>query len=140
MADGQDRMDQVFYRDLRLLALISTWASCIARWDSIRNRKKCSIRLSKSIRITVQLTQIVNSQLALQEFDEARQTVQKAQSLKIDGFILHNALYGLAFLQRDPAAMAEQQKWFATQPDSENFGIGLESDTETYAGHLVKAR
>ncbi|MGA8553172.1 MAG: protein kinase [Candidatus Acidiferrales bacterium] len=83
---------------------------------------------------------LVNSQLALQEFDEARQTVQKAQSLKIDGFILHNALYGLAFLQRDPAAMAEQQKWFATQPDSENFGIGLESDTETYAGHLVKAR
>jgi eukaryotic-like serine/threonine-protein kinase len=83
---------------------------------------------------------LVNSQLALQEFDEARQTVRKAQSLKIDSFILRNALYGLAFFQRDPTAMAEQQKWFATQPDSENYGIALESDTDAYAGHLVRAR
>ncbi len=36
--------------------------------------------------------------------------------------------------------MAEQQQWFAGKPDYENFGLGLASDTEAYAGHLGKAR
>ena len=36
--------------------------------------------------------------------------------------------------------MAEQQQWFAGQPDVENFGFSLASDTEAYAGHLGKAR
>jgi serine/threonine protein kinase/tetratricopeptide (TPR) repeat protein len=81
-----------------------------------------------------------NSLLALQQFDEARQTIQQAQARKLDDFILHNALYALAFLKADSSAMAEQQKWLAGQPDSENFGLSLASDTEAYAGHLGKAR
>ena len=52
---------------------------------------------------------------------------------------LHNALYALAFLGADSAAMAEQQQWFAGKPE-ENFGLALASDTEAYAGHLGKAR
>jgi hypothetical protein len=36
--------------------------------------------------------------------------------------------------------MAEQQKWFAGQPDAEYFGLALASDTEAYAGHLGQAR
>jgi hypothetical protein len=47
--------------------------------------------------------------------------------------ILHNALYALAFLGADSAAMAEQQQWFAGKPDYENFGLALASDTEAYA-------
>ena len=54
--------------------------------------------------------------------------------------ILHNALYALAFLGADSAAMAEQQQWFAGKPDYENWGLALASDTEAYAGHLGKAR
>ena len=53
---------------------------------------------------------------------------------------LHNALYALAFLGADSAAMAEQQQWFAGKPEYENFGLALASDTEAYAGHLGKAR
>jgi hypothetical protein len=36
--------------------------------------------------------------------------------------------------------MAEQQQWFVGKPEYENFGLGLASDTEAYAGHLGKAR
>jgi tetratricopeptide (TPR) repeat protein len=36
--------------------------------------------------------------------------------------------------------MAEEQKWFAGQPDYEYFGLSLAADTEAYAGHLGKAR
>jgi serine/threonine protein kinase/tetratricopeptide (TPR) repeat protein len=80
------------------------------------------------------------SLLALQRFDEARQTIQQAQSRKWDDSIFHESLYALAFLGSDSSALAEQQKWYAAQPDDENFGLSLASDTEAYAGHLRKAR
>ncbi len=78
--------------------------------------------------------------LALQRLDAARQIIQEAQARKLDDYIFHNALYGLAFLGADSAAMAEQQQWFAGKPDYENEGLSLASDTEAYGGHLGKAR
>ena len=83
---------------------------------------------------------LANYALATQRLNEARQSIHEAQARKLDNFQFHNALYALAFLGADSAAMAEQQQWFAGQPDSENFGLALASDTEAYAGHLGKAR
>jgi len=88
---------------------------------------------------TVPYGNLANYTLALQHFDETRQNIHEAQARKGDKFILHNALYALAFLGRDSVAMAEQQQWFAGKPE-ENFGLALASDTEAYAGHLGKAR
>src|SRR6202140_3100469 len=64
----------------------------------------------------------------------------EAQARKDDDLPLHSALYGLAFLTADAAAMAQQQQWFASKPEYENFGLALASDTEAYAGRLIKAR
>ncbi len=83
---------------------------------------------------------LANCLLALHRFDEARQIVRKAQSPKRDDYILHNALYALAFLTSDAAAMAEQQHWFENKPEYQNVGLALASDTEAYAGHLGRAR
>jgi eukaryotic-like serine/threonine-protein kinase len=83
---------------------------------------------------------LANFTLALQRFDETRQVIHEAQTRKLDFLIVHNALYALAFLGADSAAMAEQQRWFAGKPDYENFGLALASDTEAYAGHVGKAR
>jgi eukaryotic-like serine/threonine-protein kinase len=83
---------------------------------------------------------LANYALALQRFDEARQIIREAQARKLDNFTLHDALYALAFIEADSAAMAEQQTWFAGNPNYENFGLGLASDTEAYGGHLAKAR
>jgi tetratricopeptide (TPR) repeat protein len=80
-----------------------------------------------------------NALLALQEFDEALQTVQQAQVRKLDDVVLRNDLYALAVLRGDSKGMAEQQLWFAGKPE-ENMGLSLASDTEAYAGHLGKAR
>jgi eukaryotic-like serine/threonine-protein kinase len=83
---------------------------------------------------------LANFELALQRFDEARQITQEAQALKLDDVVLHNALYALAFLRTDSAAMAAQQLWYADKPEYESFGFALASDTEGYGGHLGKAR
>jgi eukaryotic-like serine/threonine-protein kinase len=83
---------------------------------------------------------LANYAVALQRFDEARQIIDEAQARKIDDFVLHSALYALAFLGADPAAMAQQQQWYAGKPEYENVGLALASDTEAYVGHLGKAR
>jgi eukaryotic-like serine/threonine-protein kinase len=83
---------------------------------------------------------LANYTLALQRFNEARQSIHEGQAQKLDDLLLHNALYALAFLGADSAAMAKQQQWFAAKPDSENFGLALASDTEAYAGRVGKAR
>jgi Flp pilus assembly protein TadD len=82
---------------------------------------------------------LANYALALQRFDEGRQIIHEAQARKMDNYILRSALYALAFLGSDSAAMAEQQQWIAGKPE-ENFGLALASDTEAYGGHLAKAR
>ena len=83
---------------------------------------------------------LAGSLLALQRFDAARQVIQQAQGRKLDDFVAHNTLYALAFLTANSAAIAEQQQWYASQPDIENFGLSLASDSEAYAGRLAQAR
>jgi DNA-binding winged helix-turn-helix (wHTH) protein len=83
---------------------------------------------------------LANYALALQRFDETRQIIHEAQSRKMDDLMFHSALYDLAFLGADFAAMADQQHWFAGKPEFENWGLALAADTEAYAGHLGKAR
>ena len=83
---------------------------------------------------------LANYALAVQYFDEARQRIHQAQSRKADDLVLRNALYALAFLGADSAAMAEQQQWFAGKPEYRAYGIALDSDTAAYGGHLAQAR
>ena len=82
---------------------------------------------------------LANYALAMQRFDEARQMIREGQGRNADNDVIHNALYALAFLGSDSAAMAEQQQWFAGKPE-ENFALAIASDTEAYRGHLRKAR
>jgi eukaryotic-like serine/threonine-protein kinase len=82
---------------------------------------------------------LANSLLALQRFDEAQQIIQQAQARKLDDYILHSALYAIAFLHGNSTAMADQQQWFAGKPE-ENLELSLASDTEAYLGRLGKTR
>ncbi len=82
---------------------------------------------------------LANYTIALQHFDETRQVIHEAQARKLDDQVLHSALYALAFLGADSAAMAEQEQWFAGKRE-EDFGLALAADTEAYAGHLGKSR
>ena len=83
---------------------------------------------------------LANSLLALQRLDEARQTIRDAQARKLDDFILHNGLYCLAFLASDSSGMAEQQRWYASTPAFENFGLSFAFDSQAYFGQVRKAR
>src|SRR5207249_1787956 len=66
--------------------------------------------------------------------------IQEAQPRKPDNYIFPAALYALAFLASDSRVMAEQEHWFSSRPEYENFGLALASDSEAFVGHLGKAR
>jgi serine/threonine protein kinase/tetratricopeptide (TPR) repeat protein len=80
-----------------------------------------------------------NALMALQRLDQVSPAVEEAHARKLEDFIFHLQLYGLAFLKSDAAGMGEQQKWFTGKPE-ENMGLSLFSDTEAYGGRLGKAR
>jgi hypothetical protein len=82
-------------------------------------------------------TQLVGTS-AGSRLGDSRNSTKLPQACRNEGNAV-NALYALAFLGSDSAAMAEQQQWFAGKPE-ENFGLALASDTEAYGGHVGKAR
>ena len=125
-------------RDNRAFVLVGIVYAFQGRYEKSADAFRQSLRLNPDV--SVPYVNLVNSLLALQQFNEVRQVIHEAQGRKLDDFIFHSGLYAMAFLGADSPAMAEQQKWFAGQPDSENIGLSLASDTEAYAGHLSKAR
>jgi tetratricopeptide (TPR) repeat protein/class 3 adenylate cyclase len=82
---------------------------------------------------------LANYTFASQHFDETRQIIHEAQARKLDDYPLHSALYALAFLAADSAAMTEQQQWYADKPEAENYGLALAADSGAYGGHMGKA-
>jgi tetratricopeptide (TPR) repeat protein len=64
-----------------------------------------------------QYANLANFTLALQRFDETRQVIHEAQAQKQDNFVLRNALYALAFIGADSAAMAQEQQWYTGKPE-----------------------
>ncbi|HEY6764014.1 MAG TPA: protein kinase [Candidatus Sulfotelmatobacter sp.] len=78
--------------------------------------------------------------MGMQRFDDSREIIRQAQARKLDVYPMHNDLYTLAFLGADPAAMEEQFRWLVGQPEAENCGFALASDTEAYHGRVGRAR
>jgi len=76
----------------------------------------------------------------LGRFEEARQLYQQTMARKLDDDTLHNVLYGVEFIERNPKGMAEQAAWFEGRPELQHEILALEADTEAYAGHVLKAR
>ena len=123
--------------DAAYSALGIAYAS-LAQYDKAAEAHRENLRLAPDV--GAPYMNLGNCLLALQRFDEARQTAKAALAQNFDDYILRNELYALAFVGQDSAAMEEQAAWFRSQPDSEHFGLALESDTEAYSGHLKKAR
>ena len=62
--------------------------------------------------------------LPLQRFDEIKARTTKDVEVANDkDLVFHNVSYALAFLRSDSSGMAEQQRWFAAQPDYQDKGF-----------------
>jgi eukaryotic-like serine/threonine-protein kinase len=77
---------------------------------------------------------------ALGRLDEAKATYGQALERKMDFAFFHYALYQIAFLQSDAAAMAQQVEWSTDKPGVEDWLLDLEANTAAYSGRLREAR
>ena len=123
--------------DAAYSALGITYAS-LGQYDKAEEAHRQNLRLAPEV--GAPYMNLGNCLLALQRLDEARQIARTALARNFDDYILRNELYAAAFIAQDSQGMAEQEAWFRSQPDSEHFGLALESDTQAYSGHLNKAR
>jgi serine/threonine protein kinase/tetratricopeptide (TPR) repeat protein len=84
---------------------------------------------------------IVGLLVNLNRLEEARATAVEAQARQIDSTDVRSAMYQLAFLQNDVAAMGQQVRWAAAEhPDAQSLMLYYESETAAYSGQLSKAR
>jgi len=72
--------------------------------------------------------------VSLGRFDEARQLYRQTLARKLDDDTLHNVLYGLEFVERNPKGMAEQVAWYEGRPELQHEVLALEAE------HAAKAR
>jgi tetratricopeptide (TPR) repeat protein len=85
-------------------------------------------------------TNLIQTYLSLNRLEDAQATAKEAQAKKIDSPSLHGLLYLLAFLQNDPAGMAQQVAWATGKPGVEDQLLFSEAETAAYFGRLRAAR
>jgi Tfp pilus assembly protein PilF/predicted Ser/Thr protein kinase len=83
---------------------------------------------------------VIGFLVALGRFDEARKIYQQTIAHKLDDDTLHAILYGVEFVEKNGKGMAEQAAWFDGRPELQHEILGMQADTEAYAGHLARAR
>ena len=83
---------------------------------------------------------LAQSYLFSNHLEEARATINEAQTKKLDSAGLHLLLYQLAFLKHDAPGMAQQVAWAEGKPGAEDVIMAFEADTAAYSGRLAKAR
>jgi tetratricopeptide (TPR) repeat protein len=110
----------------------------LGRHETAINMFRQSIQLNPDSADTYGL--LAYELMDMQQYEEARKTVQQAHSRSIDALLLHSSMYGLAFLKNDAPGMVAEERWLKDQPQYEDFGLALASDSEGFVGHLHNAR
>jgi len=108
----------------------------LGQWDRARDATLQATRLIADHSVAV--GNLASMELALNNFSGVRQIIQRATERNVDNLQFHTALYAMSFLGGDSAGMEQQRRWFDGTSD-EAIGLALAADSESYAGHLVKA-
>jgi len=113
------------------------------RYSSMGQYEKAIAEFQEVLRLQPTLSGYGNlggTYLSLNRPDEAKSTLDQAFAHKLDGTILRQNLYYLAFLRGDAAQMEQEVAWGAGKPGVEDVLLSMQSDTEAYYGRLIKAR
>ena len=100
---------------------------------------------SESIRLNPEESTFSRSNLVAfyaltNRLQEAKLAYQQTLARKTETWYLHDARFGVAFLEGDAAEMDRQLSWAAGKPGSEDPLLSHQADVEAFSGHLLKAR
>ena len=106
--------------------------------------EKANMQLQEALRLdpdsTINVFNSVMTAAALNRLDEAQAILKTAQARGLDGTVIHETAYPLAFLRGDRAEMQRQVAWAADKGGRDYVLFSQHSDTEAYYGRLRKAR
>src|SRR2546428_1537164 len=109
----------------------------LGQYEKALNESEVAQRLEPDVTGYVNLA---DSYLILNRPEDAKKTIAEAREHKFEGDFLHLAIYQLAFVKGDAAAIGRQVEWAAGKPGTEDLLLSWQSDTDAYYGRLVKAR
>jgi DNA-binding winged helix-turn-helix (wHTH) protein/tetratricopeptide (TPR) repeat protein len=89
---------------------------------------------------TINVFNMVVGATTRNSLDDAARILQTAQSRGLDGAVIHESMYALAFLRGDSAEMDRQVTWTTGKAGAEDLLLAQHSDTEAYYGRMHKAR
>jgi len=111
-------------------------------YAELGENEKANMQAQEALRLdpesTINVFNAVVGAASLNRMDEAQRTLETAQARGLDGPVIHESIYPLAFLRGDSAEMERQVAWAAGNGDAILFS--QHSDTEAYYGRLRKAR
>jgi serine/threonine protein kinase/Tfp pilus assembly protein PilF len=97
-----------------------------------------AIRLTSDNPISHRL--LMANSISLSRLDEAKTVYGQVLERKLNHPNFHIDLYNIAFLESDPAGMAQQVAWSEGQPAIEDELLSLQADTAAFSGRLRSAR
>ncbi len=113
-------------------------------YNELGEVEKANLQAQEALKLdpdsTINVFNAVVGAAALNHLDEARRILEAAQARGLNGPVIHDAKYLLAFLYGDRAEMERQVAWAADQGDTEYLLFSQQSDTEAYYGEMRKAR
>jgi serine/threonine protein kinase/tetratricopeptide (TPR) repeat protein len=110
----------------------------LGQWDKAAEQREDALRLDPNN--AVAYAALTFDYLELDRLSDARATLERAQARKLDGLLLRQDAYLLAFLNADIPRMEQQVAWAAGRPGEEDTLLSTQSDTEAYHGRLARAR
>jgi DNA-binding winged helix-turn-helix (wHTH) protein len=109
----------------------------LGRLESARNELQQARQLGDNAILSEFLAFIETS---LDHLPAAHEIVDKAMQNNPDHLGFRQAMYRMAFLERDAKRMQEQTAWATQRPGMGEYLLLMKPDTETYFGHVKKAR
>ena len=110
----------------------------LGQYEKAADEAREAVRLNPDFPISV--ANLMFGYIALDRLDEAQFTYGKALERKLDFPFIRIALYQIAFLRSDDAAMMQQVAWSADKPGLADWFLDMEANTAAYSGRLREAR
>ncbi len=114
-----------------------------ARYGAIGQHERALEEAREGVRLNpdagVAYASMAHSFICLDRYQDARATIEQARARKLEPPYSRYMLYGIAFLEGDPAAMQQQVDHVAGTPTEAGM-LAMQSVTAAYAGQVRKAR
>ena len=111
--------------------------SLLGQWDKAIPEGEAAMRIEPMITIYGNLA---GWYTYVGRLKDAHDLLAQAQQKGLDGILLRNDDYGLAFLEGNDAAMERDVAWAAGRPGEEDQMLNNHADTMAYRGQMQKAR